>query len=121
MIGFAENGLGRGHGITCAEVERPTSKIDTRPLCGCPSNLRHLATCKTANKALVEFLATLPTQMPGPFTIEVNRSDDKNPSTHIVDLELGEETGWFLQPAEARAVARALLLKADEVERANGN
>lgn len=125
-VGFQEqNGYGRGQGITRSEVEQSTSKIDTRPPCGCASNLRHLATCKTANAALVKFLATLPTELPEAVWVNTFEISGKTICLRVEEVTQRsgvshtESASRYIEPAQARAVARALLLAADESERAN--
>lgn len=100
MIGFQEQGLGSGQGISRAPEMERGSQIDTRPPCGCPSLYSHLATCPIAH----EEIAALPHEMPGcPVVVDVT-SDGivvNIPSTKVTANEL-------------RAIARRMLLRAHE-------
>lgn len=113
MIG-PHSGLGRGLGITTSAIDAVPAGLPKRtnpkPPCGCPSIYRHLTVCPTAHPEI----AALPAEMPRGVSIDV----DGEVMGQIVALNLDSVTEAYLLPIHARAVARALLLAADEAERA---
>lgn len=114
MIG-SHTGLGRGMGITTSAIdavpgEIARQKTEPKPPCGCPSIFRHLSVCPTAHPEI----AALPSEMPDGVSINV----DREVMGPVVALDLDSDAAAYLLPIHARAVARALLLAADEAERA---
>lgn len=111
MLGFQEQGPGRGQGITSTEVEqaKPRPAIDTRPPCGCASNMTHLTSCETANSQRLALIRSLPEQMPvSPLVLDVV------PDGVVVNIP-----SCKVSPKELRAIARKMLTRADESERAD--
>lgn len=99
MVGFQEQGLGRGQGISRAPEEERLA-VDTRPPCGCPSLYSHLATCPMVHKEI----AALPADMPDCAVVVDVTADGiivNIPSTKVTAKDL-------------RAIARRMLLRAHE-------